>query len=250
MMYIHVMEISKGQKMRTLLTAAFAAICAVLATLACAAAGLAAAAPVVADVNLADPAELGPGARWWTYEGDGSCSAGWIVNDGAREYMYSAGHCAPKGARAMLGHGRESLGKVVISQSDERTNSGSDPVYDVAAIELENDDATNLVPGFGEAKRLMSKDELLSARPDLCVVGQRTGLSCGSFEGIQDNGTNILLRVPVDHGDSGGAVFAVTSSGEVVAVGTMIGFLKEDRGMAIAQILDGSMDPSMRFGRL
>lgn len=237
--------------MRRMLIATLVAVSVALSVLTAVTPGDAAASPVVANVDLAEPVQFGPGARWWTYEGEQSCSAGWIVNDGAKEYMYSAGHCAPKGAKAMLGHGRNPLGAVVISQADVGADGGDDPVYDVSAIELtEEAPVSASVPGFGEARRMMSRGELESARPDLCLVGQKSGLSCGPFEGVLDNGTNILFRAGTIHGDSGGAVFAVTDAGEVVAVGTLIGSTKRDSGVAIAQILDGSIDPSMHFGRL
>lgn len=210
--------------------------------------------PVAATVNgsdLANPSSYSPGARWWTKEGGGSCSAGWIVNNGAHEYMYSAGHCAPKGATAMLGHTYNPVGKVVISRADTGENSGTAPVYDVSAVQIASGvPASNTVAGFGEAHRLMTRAELNDSRPDLCVVGQRTGLTCGAFIGMQSNNTSLLVRTRVDHGDSGGAVFAVSKTGEVIAVGTVAAFLKDDPDTAVVQLLDGSIDPSFHFGEL
>ena len=67
---------------------------------------------------------------------------------------------------------------------------------------------------------------------------------------MQSNGTSLLVRTRVDHGDSGGAVFAVSKTGEVIAVGTVAAFLKDDPSTAVVQLLDGSIDPSFHFGEL
>ncbi|MFT4088603.1 MAG: hypothetical protein QM658_15885 [Gordonia sp. (in: high G+C Gram-positive bacteria)] len=203
---------------------------------------------VVAGINQRTSLTAMPGALWWTPQQQNACSIGWIMNDGTSNYAVTAGHCANRGDSAYIGGQFRPLGEIALSELTD-ASGGDGP--DLAAVRVNPEvPVSDAVPGLKAPSQIMTTSELEHARPDLCIIGQKSGLHCGVFSHVRSNRTEAVFESPTLHRDSGGAVFAVTESGEVVAVGTLVGLEANSKDSAVVQLLDGELPSSMRLGRL
>ena len=204
---------------------------------------------VVAGQDLQSSMVAMPGAHWWSQESENSCSIGWIVNDGSENYAFTAGHCANKGDSAFLGGQSRALGTVALSEFI--VSDGYRAEFDYGAVKLDRSVAvSDVVPGFGSPARIMSTEELSRTKPDLCIVGQTSGLHCGEFIELVLEDSQGVFRAETMRGDSGGAVFAIQTDGDVVAVGTLVGNEEGSPDRTVVQLLDGSLPVGMSLGQI
>lgn len=158
-----------------------------------------------------------PGARFFVQAADNStasCSfAWWVYNkeEPQRHYITSAGHCGEKGDPVYVQdeNGKfYKVGKFVWSafDPDDRQNP-----TDHALIELTV--GPDLVEGTPMIKDMelagwASPQWLEEEQPRICRLGYRSGLSCGPYKGLVGDYMFGFGNIS-DHGDSGGAVWAV-----------------------------------------
>ena len=153
---------------------------------------------------------LEPGARCrpWHEDGSGSCSwdscsFGWFVGTSTQIYNLTAGHCGEVGDAAYVDiSGKDSvyINEFVHSEfNNARLSTGSD--YDLIEIEshyFDNDVTKPCVHMSDESVQIRGSADaswLEADEPYMCRLGFRTGLSCGPFPEI------------TDQGDSGGVIW-------------------------------------------
>ena len=82
---------------------------------------------------------------------------------------------------------------------------------------------TGAIAGSGTIDRISgvsSTEELRAGRPEICVVGARTGRHCGVLDDV--SGTRVTWAgIPAVEGDSGGPVYARWPDGSFTAVGVI-----------------------------
>lgn len=177
---------------------------------------------------LETPGIVMPGGKYTTNAGS-SCSFGWMVNSTSeaadRKYMLTAGHCGNQGDVVYVrdSNGNDTPVGEFVESTGDRLRDGSD----YALIEV-TDSARRAELPFEDPRFEGWVDQawVEANNPDICRVGYRTGVSCGSYLGMKNN--TILYEGISDHGDSGGPVWAVDRNGDRWAVGvTSYGFTED-----------------------
>lgn len=164
---------------------------------------------------LENPGGIVPGGRIVNATKSTECSVGYLTHVEKRVFVLTAGHCGEVGDEFHVStpEGEDvHVGQMVES---EYLVSGQE---DYGLIEITN---PNVALGtFPTAMALVKWEDINwieKNRPRICRLGYRTGLSCGAYLGVDERGI-LQFRGYVDHGDSGGPVFAETDEG-LVAVG-------------------------------
>ncbi|MGP9723675.1 S1 family peptidase [Corynebacterium sp. AOP40-9SA-29] len=204
--------------------------------------------------------KISPGVRYYIENG-GSCSFGWTVakkDQPSRIYNLTAGHCGNEGDRVYITAAsgeKVNVGEFVESYFDG-TPDNVGPGDDYGLIEIYSEyqeyiEATPSVNVGGTPLSLggwRSAEWLESAKPYICRLGWRSGLSCGNFQDML-NAKTLTFDAIQDQGDSGGAIWAVdpTDQSEVniYAVGVASFGYVEDATTAGAKVVGPMMD---KFG--
>lgn len=187
---------------------------------------------------LARPPRLVPGAQFQNSTTSSACSTGFFVHKGDREFILTAGHCGDVGDQITMvdADGDEMyVGEVVES---EWTHVGD---VDYGLIDLSNAKAgwRSSMPTEEKLDGWAHAEWLLNAKPRLCRLGYKTGLSCGKFLGIK--GQTVTYESISDRGDSGGPVFAVVD-GKLYAVALTSGVSDDDKTIASAQLVENAFE--------
>jgi hypothetical protein len=188
----------------------------------------------------------------------GGCSDSysWIIGSTSGNALLTAAHCAPAGGNVTIGTSSTVRGTVKISSEENWSNSVGTQYYsgqstyrgDVALIRLKSGVTSNPIiyrggPTSSNASWVGSKLGRRSyTGENFFVGGARTG-ETGPYHinfvqmnwWYSENGPNVWVRnvtigyilfstnPVVDHGDSGGSVFRLDTSGNVIALGTLSG---------------------------
>lgn len=157
-----------------------------------------------------------PGGHIFNATTGGQCSTGWIVGQNRRSFILTAGHCGRVYDRFGIRdrNGNTALIGQMVEKKDFSTGQ------DYGLIEITNPRLVDpRLPNHYEVTGWRTVQWLNQQRPTICHLGYRTGKSCGQYLGVDDNGY-IHFRGIVDHGDSGGPVFAVVNN-TIYAVGVI-----------------------------
>ncbi|AZA12954.1 S1 family peptidase [Corynebacterium choanae] len=156
--------------------------------------------------HLLHPETITPGARLVTEHG--ACSAGIFAHDTSREYMIWAGHCGELNETVYVEDGAgqwRRFGTVV-----ERESDGHQVDFGIVDITDTTVPWSSQIGLEYEGAGTLTGEELDRQQPSICRLGYRTGLACGDFGKIL-NENMFSAYASADHGDSGGAVFAVNN---------------------------------------
>ncbi|WP_405162526.1 S1 family peptidase [Nocardia sp. NBC_01499] len=148
-------------------------------------------------------------------------------------YAVTAGHCWVPGKNVdTVTHDAngEINGTFVAGAPDSENVVGAAMGYGL----LEINPFQVAVSGSFDRYSLESIDTNPQVGQQVCKLGARTGLSCGTISRIGDN-YFLIDGMHSDHGDSGGIVFRELPNGHAVFVGTVNGFLETQRETVIAQ---------------
>lgn len=153
------------------------------------------------------------------------CTLGFLARyPGGQIVAFTAGHCAELAGKTRPGRnpvaryltpggGNTPFGEYIKAT---RTNRGQD----IAIIQLAATDVAPVARAIGPVRGVSSTEDLAAGRPEICVVGARTGRHCGVLEDV--SGTRVTWAgIPAVEGDSGGPVYARWPDGTFTAVGVI-----------------------------
>ncbi|TWS17896.1 hypothetical protein FK529_18115 [Tsukamurella asaccharolytica] len=153
------------------------------------------------------------------------CTLGFLARyPGGEVVAFTAGHCAELAGKAQPGRnpvaryltpagGSTPFGEYIKATRSTRGQ-------DIAIIQLEGSDVAPVARAIGPVRGVSGTEELLAGRPEICVVGARTGRHCGVLEDV--TGTRVRWAgIPAVEGDSGGPVYARWPDGTFTAVGVI-----------------------------
>lgn len=189
-----------------------------------------------APIAAAAPASavLSPGAQLnvWDASGlpAGTCTAGFIArNRRGTPVLMDAGHCDRGGDVSMPGPGGDvPVGHFVVSTFGGTQSEDTDiAVLKLAdGVDIHGDIAGSL-PVTGWVPYVV-KGQVL------CKVGAVTGRTCGPVIDVSES--KVKFAAEIEHGDSGGPVYALKDDGTAAAVGITIR-LADDDGFAVAELI-------------
>lgn len=196
---------------------------------------------------LERPGVVVPGGAFVNMTRNGTCTSAFIVHNDEGSYMLTAGHCGKVGDRIGVEHSNgyvEPVGTMVFSQFE--AVGGQDiamvKLSDLSKVQVNIAENTEHKDYPGAGMKLIGWADaqwVAKNKPYVCRLGQRTGVSCGSF--IQMVDKNLFQFVAfADQGDSGGPVYAVTDEG-LVALGVTSYKFPADSGKTTAMLIDGVM---------
>ncbi|MFD9826073.1 hypothetical protein ACFWXB_01215 [Tsukamurella tyrosinosolvens] len=153
------------------------------------------------------------------------CTLGFLARyPGGEVVAFTAGHCAELAGKARPG--RSPVARYLTS------GGGSTPFgeyikatrstrgQDIAIIQVVGADVAPIARSIGPVRGVSSTEELRVGRPEICVVGARTGRHCGVLDDV--SGTRVTWAgIPAVEGDSGGPVYARWPDGSFTAVGVI-----------------------------
>lgn len=184
---------------------------------------------------LENSALIAPGARFLVKGADdstSSCSFAWWVynkDEPRRHYITSAGHCGNKGDNVYVEDEKGKFYKVGQfvwrSYDPEAKNNRTDHALIELTVNPKNVYGTPMLKG-AELAGWASPQWLEQEQPRICRLGYRSGLSCGPYKETVGSYMFGFGNIS-DHGDSGGAVWAVDpeNPNRIYAVGmTSYGF--------------------------
>ena len=188
--------------------------------------------------------DLQPGVPIYVVNNDtdiqSECTLGWFFKtpDGDVQAI-TAGHCRT-GPEILindqLNGGRVHAGTWTSSQysGDETILNGND----IATVALSPDLGRNASARGGVDPVGVSSAQTLANDPParICKRGNATGVSCGPMVSVSDE--RVAFRAAVDHGDSGGPVWAVSGRGVVTAVAIVAGQADSDPGITVGQLIN------------
>lgn len=153
------------------------------------------------------------------------CTLGFLARyPGGQVVAFTAGHCAELAGQARPGRnpvaryltpggGSTPFGEYIKAT---RNNRGQD----IAIIQLAGSDVAPVARAIGAVRGVSSTEDLDVGRPEICIVGARTGRHCGVLEDV--SGTRVTWAgIPAVEGDSGGPVYARWPDGTFTAVGVV-----------------------------
>ncbi|MBA0045281.1 hypothetical protein [Mycobacterium sp. NPDC050853] len=159
-------------------------------------------------------------------QGTQSCTLGFVDPD-ARLGL-TAGHCAMDTDGPVYDSTGNIIGALVIAGSNLRDGDRIDSskyMIDYEAIKFRDDVAINDVLPNGIRLERGSGIQPHTGLP-VCRNGVTTGESCGTVTTI-NNGWFEIDGLPADHGDSGSAVYSITSPGHGAIVGIARGTTRD-----------------------
>lgn len=159
---------------------------------------------------LSMPGAVVPGGIIVNDTDESSCSVGYVVSTDNRDFVLTAGHCGEEDDQFSIVDEDGSstyIGSMV--ESEFLTAGGAD--YGLNDITRARPHVQTF-PFDAPLKGWRDVSWLEENKPRICRLGFRTGLSCGEYLGVDDNGI-LSFRGIADHGDSGGPVFAQTDDG-------------------------------------
>ncbi|WP_078282789.1 hypothetical protein [Mycobacteroides franklinii] len=177
----------------------------------------------VAPSARADAPLVFPGME--IIQGTQSCTLGY-VDPGARIGL-TAGHCAMDTDGPVYDSAGELIGALVIAGSnlhDGDRIDGTKYVIDYEAIKFRDDVAINDILPNGIRLERGSGIQPHTGLP-VCRNGVTTGEACGTVTTV-NNGWFEIDGLPADHGDSGSAVYSLTSPGHGAIVGIARGITR------------------------
>ncbi|ALR12540.1 hypothetical protein BST43_10880 [Mycobacteroides saopaulense] len=170
----------------------------------------------LAPPALADGPLVFPGME--IIQGTQSCTLGFVDPD-ARIGL-TAGHCAMDTDGPVYDSAGEVIGVLVIAGSNLRDGDridGTKYVIDYEAIKFRSDVAINDILPNGIRLERGGGIQPHTGLP-VCRNGVTTGEACGTVTNV-NNGWFEIDGLPADHGDSGSAVYSITSPGHGAIVG-------------------------------
>ena len=184
--------------------------------------------------RLSDSEPYWGGARIINPENNSACTSGFAVTDGWTRYILTAGHCGRPGGRILTGDRSREIGRASLE----------DQGFDLLLIPA-NVGGRIYDGGVGVNEFSKRVSGWSSSYPGqwLCVSGSFTGAVCGvqttnnfwySYCDTDRYGTSEcywdLVEAyqrggarAIQHGDSGGPVFALSGNYDVIATGTISG---------------------------
>lgn len=169
-----------------------------------------------------------------------TCTLGWLVVSPAGELQaLTAGHCRT-GPDIEVHDPATGSSHEAASWVDSR-NSGHDTVLrgtDIATVAISNDLGHSVSTRDGLSPVGVSTAQDLRDDPpvQICKRGGQTGVSCGALVAVSDD--RVAFRAAVDHGDSGGPVWAVSDTGSVTAVAVVVGQSDDDPSVTVGQLIN------------
>lgn len=153
------------------------------------------------------------------------CTLGFLARyPGGEVVAFTAGHCAELAGQAQPGRNpvarylTPSGGSAPFGEYIKATRSSRG--QDIAIIQLPGSDVAPVAPAIGPVRGLSSTEDLQAGRPEICIVGARTGRHCGVLADV--TGTRVTWAgIPAVEGDSGGPVYARWPDGSFTAVGVV-----------------------------
>ena len=153
------------------------------------------------------------------------CTLGFLARyPGGQVVAFTAGHCAELAGKARPGRnpvaryltpggGSTPFGEYIKATRSTRGQ-------DIAIIQLAGNDVAPVARAIGPVRGVSSTEDLRAGRPEICVVGARTGKHCGVLDDV--TGTRVTWAgIPAVEGDSGGPVYARWPDGTFTAVGVV-----------------------------
>ncbi len=153
------------------------------------------------------------------------CTLGFLARyPGGQVVAFTAGHCAELAGKAQPGRtpvarylnprgGSTPFGEYIKATRSTRGQ-------DIAIIQLAGADVAPVAHAIGTVTGVSSTEDLEAGRPEICVVGARTGRHCGVLDRV--TGTRVTWAgIPAVEGDSGGPVYARWPDGTFTAVGVI-----------------------------
>lgn len=136
---------------------------------------------------------------------------------------FTAGHCAELARQARPGSAPVARYLVSAERSvpfGEYIKATRDRRQDIAIIQVQGEDVRAVARAIGPVTGFSTAAELQAGRPEICIVGARTGRSCGVLDEVA--GTRVTWSgIPAVEGDSGGPVYARWPDGTFTAVGVV-----------------------------
>lgn len=169
-----------------------------------------------------------------------TCTLGWLVVSTRGDIgALTAGHCS---IGPEIDVHDPATGKATTAGKWLRSeHSGHDTVLhgtDIAAMALSTELGHSVGTRDGVSPLGVSTaQDLLNDPPArICKKGGQTGVSCGPLVDISDD--RVTFRAAVDHGDSGGPVWAVSDAGVVTAVAVVVGQSDDDPSVTVGQLIN------------
>ncbi|MBU8820480.1 S1 family peptidase [Mycolicibacterium goodii] len=176
-----------------------------------------------------------------------TCTLGWLVVSPAGELQaLTAGHCRT-GPQIDVRDPATGASYEAASWVASR-NSGRDSVLhgvDIATVAISKrlGHSVSTRDGVSPVGVSTAQDLLDDPPVQICKRGGQTGVSCGALVAVSDD--RVAFRAAVDHGDSGGPVWAVSDSGAVTAVAVVVGQSDDDPSVTVGQLINPWL---LRFG--
>lgn len=153
------------------------------------------------------------------------CTLGFLARyPGGEVVAFTAGHCAELAGKAQPGRnpvaryltpggGSTPFGEYIKATRSTRGQ-------DIAIIQVAGRDVAPVAAAIGRVRGVSRPEDLRTGRPEICVVGARTGRHCGVLADV--SGTRVTWAgIPAVEGDSGGPVYARWPDGTFTAVGVV-----------------------------
>lgn len=163
------------------------------------------------------------------FSGNEVCTAGFIVRSAAGvPGLLTAGHCKKDRAVRVQQSGAKAR-RVTVGEFERATFDKA--TLDLGWISLRGSSLPirSAVLGRKAVAGVLTRDELERTKPRLCWQGQRSGLKCSAYKGLDEN--RAFVAAAPSPGDSGAPVYAVRRDGSVDAVGILLGTTRDDRGL-------------------
>lgn len=153
------------------------------------------------------------------------CTLGFLARYPSGEVVaFTAGHCAELAGQAQPG--RTPVARYLTPDGDStpfgeyikatRNNRGQD----IAIIQVAGKNVAPVAQAIGPVTGVSATEDLRAGRPEICIVGARTGRHCGVLDDV--SGTRVTWAgIPAVEGDSGGPVYAKWPDGTFTAVGVV-----------------------------
>lgn len=169
-----------------------------------------------------------------------TCTLGWLVVSPQGDIgALTAAHC--RIGPEIDVHDATSGEPVTAGKWVRSQHSGHDSVLhgtDIAVLALSPDLGHSVWTRDGVSPvGVSTAQDLLDDPPvRVCKRGGQTGVSCGPLVGVSDD--RVTFRAAVDHGDSGGPVWAVSDTGVVTAVAVVAGQSDDDPSVTVGQLIN------------